>query len=70
MSNEAHTTRGLTTTCLLLVLRLAARMLTAIIAVWNMQGASHDIWAVNTDFEYHEAQKIEIHHRGAVTAGR
>jgi hypothetical protein len=33
-------------------------------------GASHDIWAVNTDFEYHEAQKIEVHYRGAVTAGR
>ena len=28
-------------------------------AVWNMRGASHDIWAVNTDFEYHEEQKIE-----------
>ncbi len=28
-------------------------------AVWNMQGASHDIWAVNTDFEYHEEQKLE-----------
>ena len=34
-------------------------MLTAMMAVWNMQGATHDIWAVNTDFEYHEEQKIE-----------
>ncbi|HUF46342.1 MAG TPA: NAD(P)/FAD-dependent oxidoreductase [Vicinamibacterales bacterium] len=34
-------------------------MLTAMMAVWNMQGASHDIWAVNTDFEYHEEQKLE-----------
>jgi protoporphyrinogen oxidase len=34
-------------------------MLTAMMAVWNMQGAAHDIWAVNTDFEYHEEQKIE-----------
>jgi protoporphyrinogen oxidase len=34
-------------------------MLTAMMAVWNMGGASHDIWAVNTDFEYHEEQKIE-----------
>jgi hypothetical protein len=34
-------------------------MLTAMMAVWNMQGASHDIWAVNTDFEYHEEQKIQ-----------
>ena len=25
----------------------------------NMQGAAHDIWEVNTDFEYHEEQKIE-----------
>jgi protoporphyrinogen oxidase len=34
-------------------------MLTAMLAVENMKGASHDIWAVNTDFEYHEEQKIE-----------
>ena len=34
-------------------------MLTAMMAVWNMQGASHDIWGVNTDFEYHEEQKLE-----------
>ena len=34
-------------------------MLTAMMAVWNMQGAHHDIWAVNTDFEYHEEQKVE-----------
>jgi protoporphyrinogen oxidase len=34
-------------------------MLTAMMAVWNMTGASHDIWAVNTDFEYHEEQKVE-----------
>ena len=34
-------------------------MLTAMMAVWNMQGASHDIWAVNTDFEYHEEQRLE-----------
>jgi protoporphyrinogen oxidase len=45
-------------------------MLTAMMAVWNMQGASHDIWAVNTDFEYHEEQKIEGQHRGPVAAGR
>jgi protoporphyrinogen oxidase len=45
-------------------------MLTAMMAVWNMQGASHDIWAVNTDFEYHEEQKIEGQHRGPVVAGR
>jgi len=34
-------------------------MLTAMMAVWNMQGAAHDIWEVNTDFEYHEEQRIE-----------
>jgi len=34
-------------------------MLTAMMTVWNMQGASHDIWSVNTDFEYHEEQKLE-----------
>ena len=34
-------------------------MLTAMMAVWNMAGAAHDIWSVNTDFEYHEEQKIE-----------
>jgi len=34
-------------------------MLTAMMAVWNMQGAEHDIWAVNTDFEYHEEQRLE-----------
>jgi protoporphyrinogen oxidase len=34
-------------------------MLTAMMAVWNMHGASHDIWSVNTDFEYHEEQHLE-----------
>ena len=34
-------------------------MLTAMMSVWNMQGASHDIWEVNTDFEYHEEQRLE-----------
>ena len=33
-------------------------MLTAMMAVWNMQGATHDIWEVNTDFEYHEEQRL------------
>jgi protoporphyrinogen oxidase len=33
-------------------------MLTAMMTVWNMRGASHDIWEVNTDFEYHEEQKV------------
>jgi protoporphyrinogen oxidase len=34
-------------------------MLTAMMAIWNMEGATHDIWAVNTDFEYHEEQRLE-----------
>ena len=34
-------------------------MLTAMMTVWNMMGASHDVWNVNTDFEYHEEQKLE-----------
>jgi protoporphyrinogen oxidase len=34
-------------------------MLTAMMAIWNMRGAKHDLWEVNTDFEYHEEQKIE-----------
>ncbi len=34
-------------------------MLTSMMAVWNMQGAKHDIWEVNTDFEYHEEQRLE-----------
>ena len=34
-------------------------MFTAMMAVANMNGAAHDVWAVNTDFEYHEEQKVE-----------
>jgi protoporphyrinogen oxidase len=34
-------------------------MLTAMMCVENMLGASHDIWNVNTDFEYHEEQRVE-----------
>ncbi|MEQ1896970.1 MAG: NAD(P)/FAD-dependent oxidoreductase [Vicinamibacterales bacterium] len=34
-------------------------MLTAMMAVWNMRGAAHDVWAVNTDFEYHEEQRLD-----------
>jgi protoporphyrinogen oxidase len=35
-------------------------MLTAMMAVENMLGAEHDIWAVNTDYEYHEEQSIRL----------
>jgi protoporphyrinogen oxidase len=34
-------------------------MFTAMLTVENLTGASHDIWAVNTDFEYHEEQRVE-----------
>jgi protoporphyrinogen oxidase len=34
-------------------------MYTAMLAVENLNGASHDVWSVNTDFEYHEEQRIE-----------
>jgi protoporphyrinogen oxidase len=37
-------------------------MLTAMMAVQNMQGGSHDLWSVNTDFEYHE--EIRAPHDG------
>ena len=33
-------------------------MYTAMLAVENMAGSSHDIWAVNTDLEYHEEQRL------------
>ncbi|MGH9387715.1 MAG: NAD(P)/FAD-dependent oxidoreductase [Vicinamibacterales bacterium] len=33
-------------------------MLTAIMTVDNMLGSSHDIWSVNTDYEYHEEQRV------------
>jgi hypothetical protein len=33
-------------------------MLTAMMSLWNMQGAAHDVWAVNTDFEYHEEIRV------------
>ena len=34
-------------------------MLTAMLTLENMRGGRHDTWAVNTDFEYHEQQKVE-----------
>jgi protoporphyrinogen oxidase len=44
-------------------------MLTAMMTVWNMQGAAHDIWSVNTDFEYHEEQKLESPRPAVAAAG-
>jgi protoporphyrinogen oxidase len=34
-------------------------MLAAMRAVENMRGASHDLWKINTDFDYHEEQKFD-----------
>jgi protoporphyrinogen oxidase len=34
-------------------------MYTAMLAVENLNGAHHDLWAVNTDFEYHEEQRVD-----------
>jgi protoporphyrinogen oxidase len=45
-------------------------MLTAMMAVWNMLGARHDIWEVNTDFEYHEEQRLEKPSAAPAPAGR
>ena len=40
-------------------------MYTAMLALDNMLGEhQHDVWAVNTDFEYHEEQRVD----GASTA--
>ena len=43
-------------------------MLTAMMAVQNMCGASHAIWDINTDFEYHEEQKIDTPQPAALSA--
>jgi protoporphyrinogen oxidase len=43
-------------------------MYTAMLAVENMQGASHDLWEVNTDLEYHEEQRIDDASPGRKTA--
>jgi protoporphyrinogen oxidase len=36
-------------------------MYTAMLAVANLEGATHDLWAVNNDFDYHEEQRISNH---------
>jgi protoporphyrinogen oxidase len=50
-------------------------MLTAMMAVWNLQGASNDLWAVNTDYEYHEEMRHpeiprpqRVHRAGGVSS--
>jgi protoporphyrinogen oxidase len=34
-------------------------MYTAMLTLANMDGANHDVWAVNTDFEYHEEIRVD-----------
>jgi protoporphyrinogen oxidase len=34
-------------------------MLTAMLTLENMRGAKHDVWSVNTDYEYHEEQRLQ-----------
>jgi hypothetical protein len=43
-------------------------MLTAMMTLWNMQGAAYDVWSVNTDFDYHEEQKVTDTPRLAVAS--
>jgi protoporphyrinogen oxidase len=45
-------------------------MLTAMLAVDNMHGAANDLWAVNTDFEYHEEQQVTPAERPRAPAGQ
>ena len=33
-------------------------MYAAMLTVDNLHGAAHDVWAVNSDFEYHEAVRL------------
>ncbi|HSL21574.1 MAG TPA: hypothetical protein VK886_08560, partial [Vicinamibacterales bacterium] len=35
-------------------------MVTAILAVQNLLGAHHDVWAVNADDEYHEEEGLDV----------
>jgi protoporphyrinogen oxidase len=45
-------------------------MLAAMMAVSNMQGTtSHNLWDVNTDFDYHEEQKLEAGRQPSKAAG-
>ena len=43
-------------------------MLSAMLAVSNMRGGSHDIWDVNTDFDYHEEQRTAAEPAGTTAS--
>ncbi len=45
-------------------------MYTAMLTVENIHGADHDIWAVNVEEEYHEAQRVERPEPGVSGSGR
>ena len=45
-------------------------MLTAMLAVRNFFGESHDLWAVNVDDEYHEERSVRKTTASAIHAGR
>jgi protoporphyrinogen oxidase len=42
-------------------------MFTAMLTVENLCGASHDVWSVNTDFDYHE--EVRVDHGSPLEAG-
>jgi protoporphyrinogen oxidase len=44
-------------------------MYTAMLAVQNLEGASHDLWAVNSDLDYHEEQRITTRPPSRVVKG-
>jgi protoporphyrinogen oxidase len=49
-------------------------MLTAMMVVDNLQGASHDVWSVNCDFEYQEEVRlnggaVSVHHTALADNG-
>jgi protoporphyrinogen oxidase len=45
-------------------------MLTAMMTLWNMEGAAHDVWEVNTDYEYHEEQRVGEAAKSELAAAR
>ena len=42
-------------------------MFTAMLTVDNLRGAAHDVWAVNSDFEYHEETRLREAEAGSET---
>ena len=42
-------------------------ILTALLAVENLRGAGHDVWAVNTDSDYQEIRRAPAPARGGAS---